>query len=815
MSQKQETEKTKNKNKIKKKVKVFTKKKKPKDSEIQLIEKLQARYEAIDPSKITKFGEFPLSAKTLKGLRECGYHKPTDIQKQTIGLALQGKDILGAAQTGSGKTLAFLIPLLEKLFVKQWTKLDGIGALVITPTRELAYQIFETLRKVGEHHDFSAGLIIGGKDLKFERNRMDQCNIIICTPGRLLQHMDENPLFDCVNMQILVLDEADRCLDMGFEQTMNAIIANLPPKRQTLLFSATQTKSIKDLARLSLKDPSYVSVHENSESSTPKELSQSYVVCELQDKVAILWSFIKNHPNKKIIVFFSSCKQVKYTYEIFCKLRPGTSLMALYGTLHQLRRMEVYENFCRKQSAVLFATDLASRGLDFPEVHWVVQVDCPEDPATYIHRVGRTARYHRGGESLLMLLSSELKMVDKLAERKIPVQKIEINPMKLNNPVRKMEAFLAKDPTLKDTAQRAFVSYAKAVFLMKDKEVFDVQSLDTDSFSKSLGLAIPPRIRFLQRMNARTDNRSKNNQTNTGKGSKKYFNTESDEEDDKVKLKNESEDSGVSEDDFSQSKSHMNLTQPDLSDESDNDDILKVKRRDHDIELPTEKEIADLDLGRNKGKKPITKAAAAKKILKKKIVPNKKIVFDEEGDAVLGSKDKKSELALEYEQEDEGGIDIEKAKMVLKEEDKFDKQLFKEKVKAKHKEEKRKLKEQKRREREEARDEFGESSSEDDPDTSWLPDPDKLYGEKTEEEVERLREDFEGSEMEKEKVLNEVEEDSMRIRKTKGKKRKSQGKMDNLETVLKKKKKHKIEQISNSLTVNEAEELALMLLKNK
>ncbi|CAG9815287.1 unnamed protein product [Phaedon cochleariae] len=665
----------------KKKIHVFTKKtkRKEKDPETLIIEKLQARYETIDPSQITKFGEFPLSAKTLKGLRECGYNKPTEIQKETIGLALQGKDILGAAQTGSGKTLAFLIPLLEKLFVKQWTRLDGLGALVITPTRELAYQIFETLRKVGEHHDFSAGLIIGGKDLKFERNRMDQCNIIICTPGRLLQHMDENPLFDCVNMQILVLDEADRCLDMGFQQTMNAVIANLPPKRQTLLFSATQTKSVKDLARLSLKDPSYISVHEHSEFSTPKELSQSYVVCELEDKVSILWSFIKNHPNKKIIIFFSSCKQVKYMYEIFCKLRPGTSLMALYGTLHQLRRMDIYENFCRKHSAILFATDLAARGLDFPEVHWVVQADCPEDPATYIHRVGRTARYQRGGESLLLLLPGEVAMVDKLVEKKIPVQQIEINPNRLNNPVRKMEAYLAKDPSLKDSAQRAFVSYAKAVFLMKDKEVFDVHSLNTDSYAKSLGLAIPPRIRFLQRMNSKIEGSKNTSTLGVNPNKKKYFD-DSEEDNEKVQVKKESEDSGVSEE---EQQAPFQLT-----DDSDNEDIFRVKRKDHDIELPTEKELADLDLGRNKGKKAITKAAAAKKILKKKIVPNKKTVFDEEGEVVLGNKEKKSEMALQYENEDEGGIDIEKAKMVLREEDRFDKQLFKQKVKAKHKEEK-------------------------------------------------------------------------------------------------------------------------------
>lgn len=261
----------------------------------------------------------PLSPKTLKGLKECGYTKPTEIQRETIKLVLTGKDILGAAQTGSGKTLAFLIPILERLYCKQWTRLDGLGALVITPTRELAYQIFEELRRVGEHHEFSAGLIIGGKDLKFERNRMDQCNIVIGTPGRLLQHMDENPLFDCVNMELLVLDEADRCLDMGFEQTMNAIVANLPAKRQTLLFSATQTKSVRDLARLSLKNPSYVSVHEHFEYSTPKGLQQSYVICELKDKVSILWSFIKNHLKQKSIIFFASCKEVKYIYEVFCK----------------------------------------------------------------------------------------------------------------------------------------------------------------------------------------------------------------------------------------------------------------------------------------------------------------------------------------------------------------------------------------------------------------------------------------------------------------------------------------------------------------
>lgn len=160
----------------------------------------------------SEFKIFNLSTKTLRGLTDAGYLVPTEIQSATLEAALQGEDILGAAKTGSGKTLAFLIPILEKLEKEKWTHLDAVGAVIITPTRELAYQIFETINKIGTYHDFSVGLVIGGKDLKFESKRMNKCNIVICTPGRLLQHMHENALFNCDNMKILVLDEADRIL---------------------------------------------------------------------------------------------------------------------------------------------------------------------------------------------------------------------------------------------------------------------------------------------------------------------------------------------------------------------------------------------------------------------------------------------------------------------------------------------------------------------------------------------------------------------------------------------------------------------------
>uniref|UniRef100_A0A8C6S862 ATP-dependent RNA helicase n=1 Tax=Neogobius melanostomus TaxID=47308 RepID=A0A8C6S862_9GOBI len=359
-------------------------------------------------TRSVKFSDFPLSKKTLLGLQEAQYRQPTEIQRQTIGFALRGKDVLGAAKTGSGKTLAFLIPVLECLYREQWSSVDGLGALIISPTRELAYQTFE----VSHIFEIILLMLLYNLLLRFivRENpqlpwrsaifRIHETNIVICTPGRLLQHMDETATFHASNLHMLVLDEADRILDMGFADTLNAIVENLPKTRQTLLFSATQTKSVKDLARLSLKDPEYVWVHEKAKFSTPATLEQNYVVCELHQKVSMLFSFIRSHLKKKVIVFFA------YTHLV-----------------------EVYNDFVRKQNAVLFATDIAARGLDFPTVNWVLQFDCPEDADTYIHRVGRTARYKEGGEALLLLLPSEEKsMVQLLQDKKVPINKIQVGP---------------------------------------------------------------------------------------------------------------------------------------------------------------------------------------------------------------------------------------------------------------------------------------------------------------------------------------------------------------------------------------------------
>ena len=171
-------------------------------------------------------------------------------------------------------------------------------------------QIFQVLRKVGSHHTFSAGLLIGGKSLSEEQSRLESINILICTPGRLLQHMDQTASFHAENLQLLILDEADRILDMGFRNTVDAIIEHLPKERQTLLFSATQTSSVRDLARLSLQSPEYIAVHEGASQSTPEGLQGYYIECTLPEKLDTLFGFIKTHLKTKALVFMSSCKQV-------------------------------------------------------------------------------------------------------------------------------------------------------------------------------------------------------------------------------------------------------------------------------------------------------------------------------------------------------------------------------------------------------------------------------------------------------------------------------------------------------------------------
>jgi len=823
--------------------------------EREAISRLMQNYEKINVNEVTRFSDFPLSKKTLKGLQEAQYRLVTEIQKQTIGLALQGKDVLGAAKTGSGKTLAFLVPVLEALYRLQWTSTDGLGVLIISPTRELAYQTFEVLRKVGKNHDFSAGLIIGGKDLKHEAERINNINILVCTPGRLLQHMDETICFHATNLQMLVLDEADRILDMGFADTVNAIIENLPKKRQTLLFSATQTKSVKDLARLSLKNPEYVWVHEKAKYSTPATLEQNYIVCELHQKISVLYSFLRSHLKKKSIVFFSSCKEVQYLYRVFCRLRPGISILALHGRQQQMRRMEVYNDFVRKRAAVLFATDIAARGLDFPAVNWVLQFDCPEDANTYIHRAGRTARYKEDGEALLILLPSEEKgMVQQLLQKKVPVKDIKINPEKLIDIQKKLESFLAQDQDLKERAQRCFVSYIRSVYLMKDKEIFDVSKLPIPEYALSLGLAVAPRVRFLQKMQKQPTKELVVSQDNKvieprapsltndeveefrayfnekmsilQKGGKRPEGTEytlangiSDEEEE------EKEDEEEMEEKLAKAKEPQPPSVPSTGeskeapgqfldrDEEEEDghdaDFFTVKRHNvFGLDLQDNKAVQKKEPSKSSVKKKVTKVAEAKKVMKRNFKVNKKITFTDEGELVQQWPQMQKSVLKDTEDEDSaGGINLDKAKERLREEDRFDKEEYRKKIKAKHREKRLKEREARReaskkqakvRDEEEA---FLDWSDDDDDgfDPSTLPDPDKYRS---------------SEESDSEDLENNISD----TKKKQGMRKRNNREVEDVGPTSRNRKKAKwetLEPLDTGLSLAEDEEMVLHLLKSQ
>ncbi len=298
---------------------------------------------------------------------------------------------------------------------------------------------------------------------------------------------------------------------MGFSRTLSALLGHLPKLRQTLLFSATQTQSVSDLARLSLKDPVFIStdtaastVEGSTHLELPASLEQHYAPCALESKIDVLWSFIKSHLQSKTLIFLSSAKQVRFVFEAFRRLHPGTPLLHLHGQQKQHTRLDVVTRFGRMQHAVLFATDLAARGLDFPSIDWVVQADAPEDAATYVHRVGRTARYAKGGHALLLLLPSEEQgMLEALKARGIEIPSIKIRASKTFPIGDQLQRLAFQDPDLKYLAQRALVSYVRSVHLHHDKSIFKVEELPVEAFASSLGLAGVPKIRFLSRAQAK------------------------------------------------------------------------------------------------------------------------------------------------------------------------------------------------------------------------------------------------------------------------------------------------------------------------
>ena len=367
------------------------------------------------------FSDLDLTPATSKALDAMGFKTMTEVQERCIPPLLAGKDVLGAAQTGSGKTLAFLVPAIEMLQRLKFKPRNGTGAIVISPTRELALQIFGVAKEIMAHQSQTMGIVMGGANRKAEADKLQKgVNLIIATPGRLLDHLQNTKGFVFSNLKTLIIDEADRILEIGFEDEMRQIVKILPSERQSMLFSATQTTKVQDLARISLRPgPLYINVHEQMASSTVSKLEQGYVVCDSDKRFLLLFTFLKRNAGKKIIVFMNSCNSVKYHGELLNYI--DVPVLDLHGKQKQQKRSNTFFEFCNAQHGILLCTDVAARGLDIPAVDWIIQYDPPDDPRDYIHRVGRTARGGKHGRSLLFLLPSELGFLRFLKVAKVPL----------------------------------------------------------------------------------------------------------------------------------------------------------------------------------------------------------------------------------------------------------------------------------------------------------------------------------------------------------------------------------------------------------
>ncbi|EEP82459.1 ATP-dependent rRNA helicase RRP3 [Uncinocarpus reesii 1704] len=333
-----------------------------------------------------------------------GYKAPTQIQAESIPLALQGRDVIGLAETGSGKTAAFALPILQALMDKP----QSMFGLVLAPTRELAYQISEQVEALGSLISVRCAVIVGGMDMVSQAIALGKKpHIIVATPGRLLDHLENTKGFSLRNLKYLVMDEADRLLDLDFGPILDKILKVLPKERRTYLFSATMSSKVESLQRASLSNPLRVSISSNKY-QTVATLLQNYLFIPHKYKDIYFVYLLNEFPGQSVIVF---TRTVNETQRLAILLRAlGFGAIPLHGQLSQSARLGALGKFRSRSRNILVATDVAARGLDIPSVDLVLNYDLPSDSKTYIHRVGRTARAGKSGHAFSLVTQFDIEI---------------------------------------------------------------------------------------------------------------------------------------------------------------------------------------------------------------------------------------------------------------------------------------------------------------------------------------------------------------------------------------------------------------------
>jgi len=493
-----------------------------------------------------------LSSESLAAVASFGFTCMTPVQASSIPYFLKNKDVCVEATTGSGKTLAFGLPIFEilKRSVPETTEISkhDVFALIMAPTRELASQIHEVINKISQFHPrFKSVLFVGGTHITESCTAFEEHggHIVIGTPGRILDVKNRiTNVLTFKKLEVLVLDEADTLLDMGFRDTISQLLAFLPKQRRTGLFSATQTKEVRELARAGMRNPVSISVrvqtrpnanndqnsdlvtrNNNAETpalptlqqATPSTLDNCYMVCEYDQRPDEILNFLRTHLDKKIIVFCATCACVDYYSNVFeqiakkGKLLPDTlAVLGFHGRMVPKKRTALYRKFVKLSSGVMFSTDVAARGVDIPDVDWIVQLAAPKDPAFFVHRVGRTARAGRTGGALLFVTSEEQSYVDLLRGRGVPLRErerttalndgdnlIETNsgPATCGSALLKaMKTLAMTDRTVLEAGSHAFMSFLRAYKEHMCCYIFRFEQLDIGAIARSYALLRLPKI---------------------------------------------------------------------------------------------------------------------------------------------------------------------------------------------------------------------------------------------------------------------------------------------------------------------------------
>jgi ATP-dependent RNA helicase RhlE len=417
------------------------------------------------------FNELGLSEPLLKAVRDQGYDTPSPIQAQAIPAVLSGRDVMAAAQTGTGKTAGFTLPLLERLSKggreESRVQSNNVRALVLTPTRELAAQVSDSIATYGKYLNLHSTVVFGGVKINPQMMRLRQgVDVLVATPGRLMDLCNQKAV-RFSQLEVLILDEADRMLDMGFIRDIKKIIALLPKQRQNLLFSATFSSDIRALAKGMVNNPLEISV--NAENSTAEKVTQWLVAVDKKRKPALLTYLIKENSWKQVLVFTKTKHGAnKLTQYLEAE---GLTAAAIHGNKSQGARTKALASFKDGRVQILVATDIAARGIDIDLLPQVVNFDLPNVPEDYVHRIGRTARAGNTGQAVSLVCNDDLKLlwdieqvIQQHIERKVIDRFLPVNDLGESRPIRSLKA---KKPKQSNHSNKAKVEHKDGQHLNK------------------------------------------------------------------------------------------------------------------------------------------------------------------------------------------------------------------------------------------------------------------------------------------------------------------------------------------------------------